>query len=334
MKTYTEKLMTGKILDISRFNNKKFFDGLKAEGFSPLLYKIIHKEEGYFYMNDFQILLKNNSHIFEKIENDNLFTTFLINKEEDKNNLFEESRFNHISKNTYNKGWFLFIKRLIKEFNIDINEVKFSIYNFPDAFKTREEVIKMKDKKYMFESLNLLQKCILQSAPTTAIESLIKLGMDYKKPYKFYFPHNMFKTYKEIVREESTLFITLLLNEEYPINIKSKLIQLFLDKDFSLISDNKNLYNSDGTCKVSDFYSIFSSLSEKDRNILGEGIYSVIVKNKIKDKPIISQATNESTLFDFLCKNSQYFKSLFEKDKINSLLKITSTTKLQNKKRL
>lgn len=321
---------------------KRLFDGLKEEGFNPLAINcyeqksLIRDNVEYVFRTEIEELLNRNFNLFRKNQDFNPFI-MEISQEELEKQEYLTSRFDHKSENSYNKAWVLFLKRFSKEFDFDLNQILFPYFGYT-AHATPHDALSIKNLEYPQHTLNLLHKALESLAPVKTIDSLIYLGLDYKKPYSVFFTPNTFHDDRQVKCIETTPFIKFLLEDNYPTRIKLMIYENMLNHDIDLIFGDYKTFNFYKDIeKQENFFSLFQNMTNQEKNEYGMILYNILKKKKIDD---ISLPQNDifnpkqNTLLEFLCVNSMIVQAEHQKKVITEKIKSDKINYNQNKKRL
>lgn len=316
----------------------KFMAGLKEENFNPFQTKAYsfqdiydNKKTQYTTRTQIEHLLLQNINLWGRNESYMLFESTKTKEEEEDFAWLQSYKFNHKSSTTGSKSWFLFLKRLAVEFNIDYNNVALSQPYREAKYASPQLALSKKEETDLRKYMNLLHLAMEKTAPIPVINSLIELGLDFTSPYTRYFDIQTFTDERIVKCLESTPFMQSLVDKGYPERISVILLETLLKKDPSVLFGEYKIFDFGGN--INEAESFFTWFKEQDigtRNNYGKAIYNII-----KDKPlVIPQHLNneETTVQEFLGKYSSVVHAIQEKNIISKNLSKQSN-KLNNEKR-
>lgn len=316
----------------------KFITGLKEEGFNPFQtnsYRVDdlydNKKIQYTTRTQIEHLLLQNIKLWGKNESNMFFTSTRTKEEEEDSTWLQSYKFDHKSSTTGPKSWFLFLKRLAKEFNIDYNNVRLSQPYREAKYATPQLALSKKEETDLRKYMNLLHIAMEKTDPIPVINSLIELGLDFTSPYTRYFDINTFTDERVVKCLESTPFMQSLIDNGYPERISVILLENLLKKDTNVLFGEYKTFDFGGNInEVKSFFTWFKEQDINTRNNYGQAIYNII-----KDKPLaIPQNLNneETTVQEFLGTYSSVVHAIQEKNIISKNLSKQSN-KLNNEKR-
>lgn len=316
----------------------KFMAGLKEENFNPFQTKAYNfqdiydnKKTQYTTRTQIEHLLLQNIKLWDKNDSSILFGNTKTKEEDEDFTWLQSYKFNHKSSTTGPKSWFLFLKRLAVEFNIDYNQVALSQPFREAKYASPQLALSKKEETDLRKYMNLLHLAMEKTAPIPVINSLIKLGLDFTSPYTRYFDLQTFTDERFVKCLESTPLMQSLVDKGYPERISVILLENLLKKDTNVLFGEYKTFDFGGNINTAEnFFTWFKEQDIKTRNNYGQAIYNII-----KDKPLmIPQHLNneEATVQDFLGKYSSVVHAIQEKNIISKNLSKQSN-KLNNEKR-
>ena len=316
----------------------KFMAGLKEENFNPFQTKAYsfqdiydNKKTQYTTRTQIEHLLLQNIKLWDKNDVHMLFGSTKTKEEEEDFTWLQSYKFDHKSSTTGPKSWFLFLKRLAVEFNIDYNKVALSQPFREAKYASPQLALSKKEETNIRKYMNLLHLAMEKTAPIPVINSLIELGLNFTSPYTRYFDVKTFTDERIEKCLESTPFMQSLVDKGYSERISVILLESLLKKDFNVLFGEYKTFDFGGNIdKAESFFTWFKEQNIDTRNNYGKAIYNII-----KDKPlIIPQHLNneETTVQEFLDKYSSVVHAIQEKNIISKNLSKQSN-KLNNEKR-
>lgn len=254
MNMKTENTMWNKILDDNwkpygqKINH--IMESLHKENFNPFkngrFYYNHNEEEGYETRTFIENFIKKK---MKKMFDGNHEKYGLFPSHKQDEIFMLKSKFNYQSRNVYDKSWFLFLKRLGEEFDINYDKIKFS----------------KRPHEYEGKTCNFLGMLDSFSTPMVCYFSLIQLGVN---------PFQLNKEYLlgSLLRETNPFFQFLEVDKSQPaINalFLNNMLSHSLDflnieqHDFLFASGNKN------PDKTTNLFSIIKNKPEEERNEIG-----------------------------------------------------------------
>lgn len=327
-------------------NYKKIFDSLKKENFRPYDFNIkevrIHDysragspEVDGIYLTTMieEVFLQKSSEIFSNIYSDyfldleyyNLLKTDdagglekYKNEQENKRFLMTHYFSSDKKRSMGSRQWYNFIDRLIKEFDIDINQIRFFSITY-NGCKTKDFNKKEELKK---KTYNILSKAVSSNASLPEIESLIKLGANPMYICDSDFMNKKENFFLDFIGTENKTIVNKCAFLKSMLNLHPELLHLSIEDAFEC---NNSIFN------------ILNTLPEEHKEILHHVIYEKF-ENSLKDvllTPVCDQkgfSIKENNLEDYFLNNSPQVKARIEKKAISSLLEKEMTVTV--KKRL
>jgi len=327
-------------------NYKKIFDSLKKENFRPYDFNIkevrIHDysragspEVDGIYLTTMieELFLQKSSEIFSNIYSDyfldleyyNLLKTDdagglekYKNEQENKRFLMTHYFSSDKKRSMGTRQWYNFIDRLIKEFDIDINQIRFFSITY-NGCKTKDFNKKEELKK---KTYNILSKAVSSNASLPEIESLIKLGANPMYICDSDFMNKKENFFLDFIGAENKTIVNKCAFLKSMLNLHPELLHLSIEDAFEC---NNSIFN------------ILNTLPEEHKEILHHVIYEKF-ENSLKDvllTPVCDQkgfSIKENNLEDYFLNNSPQVKARMEKKAISSLLEKEMTVTV--KKRL
>lgn len=315
-------------------NYKKIFDSLKKENFRPYDFNIkevrIHdySKEGspevdgvYLATMIEELFLQKISQIFSNIYSDyfldleyyNLLKTDdegglekYKNEQENKRFLMTHYFSSDKKRSMGSRQWYNFIDKLIKEFDIDINQIRFFNITY-NGCKTKDFNKKEELKK---KTYNILSKAVSSNASLPEIESLIKLGANPMYICDSDFTSKKENFFLEFIGDENKTIVNKCAFLKSMLNLHPELLHLSIEDAFEC---NNSIFN------------ILNTLPEEHKEILHHIIYERF-ENSLKDillTPVCDQkgfSIKENNLEDYFFNNSPQVKARMEKKAISSLL--------------
>lgn len=316
-------------------NYKKIFDSLKKENFRPYDCNIkevkIHNfsrkgspEVDGIYLTTMieELFVKKSSSIFSNMysdyfldleyyrlsqSNDNEGLEKYKNEQENKRFLVTHYFSSDKKRNMGSRQWYNFIDSFIKEFNIDINQIRFFSITY-DGCKIKEFNKKEELKK---KTYNILSKAVSSNASLPEIESLIKLGANPMYICDSDFTSKKENFFLEFIGDENKTIVNKCAFLKSMLNLHPELIHLSIDDAFEC---NNSIFN------------ILNTLPEEHKEILHHIIYERF-ENSLKDvllTPVCDKtgfSIKENNLEDYFFNNSPQVKARIEKKALSSLLK-------------
>lgn len=327
-------------------NYKKIFDSLKKENFRPYDFNIkevrIHDysragspEVDGIYLTTMieELFLQKSSEIFSNIYSDYFLDLEYYNllkaddagglekyKNEQENKRFLMTHYFSSDKKRSmgTRQWYNFIDRLIKEFDIDINQIRFFSITY-NGCKTKDFNKKEELKK---KTYNILSKAVSSNASLPEIESLIKLGANPMYICDSDFMNKKENFFLDFIGAENKTIVNKCVFLKSMLNLHPELLHLSIEDAFEC---NNSIFN------------ILNTLPEEHKEILHHVIYEKF-ENSLKDvllTPVCDQkgfSIKENNLEDYFLNNSPQVKARMEKKAISSLLEKEMTVTV--KKRL
>lgn len=228
---------------------------------------------------------------------------------------YKTNIFNHKAKQVYNKSWFLFLKRLGEEFNIDYDNIKFS-----------------DDPEYKNpKNTNLLGKLNPYFTPMACYFSLIELGVN---------PFNLNAEYLiSSLNRETNPFFKFIRSEKKLATTNA----VFLDKMLSHSLDFLNVEEFDYSFfnnltkltpeKSTNLFSLITERTLEERNEIGFVLYKHFKNDMQRTTSTQNVTLPEKDIYHFLQEYCPAAFSLMQKESISNMIDLnvkqnTSTPRL------
>lgn len=212
--------------------------------------------------------------------------------------------FNHNAKQIYHKSWFLFLKRLGQEFNIDYNNIKFS---HDPEYKTPKNT-------------NLLGKLNPYSTPMACYFSVVQLGVNPFALNSEYLISSLNKDtnpFFKFIRAEKKLTTT---NAVFLDKMLSHSLDFLNVEEFeySFFSNPKNPTPE----KFTNLFSIISERTLDERNEMGLILYKHFKNDMQRTISTENLTLPEKDIYHFLQQYCPAAFSLMQKESISNMINL------------